>query len=316
MRMEQHPAEENPSVPTLLPAVAPSDSAARPLQIEMPAADVQALVKRLSSRKENERRAAEEVLERMGQAGFEAVLNALRKEAEQQRKMQRAMYGFYAVMLLVIVLSVGAGVWRGIHTGSWKGTFDIFSYVGLFGSFGATAGVGALHNRSANLLAKWEDVRAVGPLLKVLDSQDKTAKKVAEETLIRLLPRFQASEAHLLTDDQLSILHHYVTKRNNVTLVREGILLLDRIGDTTGLETVQRVAQGKGWGKENEEIRILAHDCAESLKVRAEDKNRQTLLRAASAPDAPENVLLRPAQGAGNTDAETLLRPAAPERKN
>ncbi len=59
-------------------------------------------------------------------------------------------------------------------------------------------------------------------------------------------------------------------------------------------------------------VREAARSCLAALQEQMEqDHVRQTLLRPAADPNAPADILLRPAQGVAEADPQALLRPSA-----
>jgi hypothetical protein len=84
----------------------------------------------------------------------------------------------------------------------------------------------------------------------------------------------------------------------------------EQVGDEKALPAVERLAAGT-W---DSRVRAAADACLPALRQRAElARQRDTLLRPASAPGTGSEVLLRPAAGPGETSAALLLRPVEGE---
>ena len=119
--------------------------------------------------------------------------------------------------------------------------------------------------------------------------------------------------------------HHYILNRqlngkNRIPYVSRVPFILatlksyEQIGGMEDLPTVARLAQGKGYAKQNYNIRRAAQECLPYLQARSEGQElRQTLLRASSVSAENSANLLRPAAASSETAPHELLRPAEPE---
>ena len=114
--------------------------------------------------------------------------------------------------------------------------------------------------------------------------------------------------------------HHYILNRqlngkNRIPYVSRVPFILatlksyEQIGGMEDLPTVARLAQGKGYAKQNYNIRKAAQECLPYLQARSEGQDlRQTLLRASSESADSAANLLRPASAASSADPAQMLR--------
>jgi hypothetical protein len=184
--------------------------------------------------------------------------------------------------------------------------------VGLFG-------VGSLGNalmvfyggRAMKLLAGLDDVRSVGPLLDAIGahSHDGQTRASIRESLTRLLPRLQASDASLLLPRHISALNREIdlcrTRKwgsgDELAYALVAFKALEQVGDETSVPVVEGVYETT----KNVKIRQAAEDCLPYLRQHAA-MGRNTLLRAA---DPAASDLLLPAVRGGTSDPTVLLRP-------
>ena len=86
---------------------------------------------------------------------------------------------------------------------------------------------------------------------------------------------------------------------------------LATLGCTSGLRSVARLAAGRTKDPELAQVVEAAKRCQLALEAHVADAANR-LLRASQSPDGSE-VLVRPAQGAGEADPSVLVRPAEPD---
>ncbi len=267
------------------------------------------LTKHLASRNTEERESAQQVLKQMS---LETLLPMLEQEAQKRKCKLRRMkilfgvYGGTVLLLLLIFALRGGDHWSQFP---WQ-LFQMFS---ILTPVIAVAAGATLHKNATEVLAKQEDVRAVGPLAEALSLQDKNVYAIAAGALIRLLPRMQASDATLLNDDQRACLHRQL-KGKNTELIQAILKAFEQVGDSKAIPFVEKLSEGEGAAAKDRRIREAAIVCMPFLQAQAErERAARTLLRAASSPDDPSTLLLRPAQGVTEVDASRLLRPSVPE---
>jgi hypothetical protein len=181
------------------------------------------------------------------------------------------------------------------------------------------------------------DVRLIGPLLELRETlqfkDNMDTRGLIQATLTDLLPRLKAGDAALLTDrqhDSLCRLLREATSRpimardvrkladddlitHDPNLARAVLRALEQVGDERAVPSVRRVAEARCSSPKLEALQREARECLAALNARLErERPGKTLLRPAAAPETPAELLLRPACGAGETDADKLLRPGSP----
>ena len=183
------------------------------------------------------------------------------------------------------------------------------------------AGVGALGNvwlvwrggHATKMLAHLDDMRVIGPLLDALTANytDVTLKATIRLSLLRLLPRLQASDAACLLPRHIAALNREIDfcrawKWGMPAEVAYALVVfkaLEQVGDETSVASVTKVFETT----QNAQTREAALACLPFLQARAA-MGKHTLLRAAS--QEAENLLL-PAQATQIAEPGVLLRPAS-----
>jgi hypothetical protein len=153
------------------------------------------------------------------------------------------------------------------------------------------------------------DVRAIGPLLAVLNDRDSSAGCAIEEALIELLPKVkrlsQLSRATRRELNRMLLEFEMPGFRggHNAELARTALELVDRFRDCSALPAVRRLADGFTATRPAAAIRDLAIDMLPDLEVRA------ALLRPASNSPDPATSYLRPvATASGRFSTDQLMR--------
>ncbi len=159
-------------------------------------------------------------------------------------------------------------------------------------------------------LATVSDLRVAGPFIEIAALEDGSAKTMAMHLLTRLLPRFRASDAKLLTDAQHAALIHILARRYpTLDFFVAALKALEQIGDARALPVVDNLAAGRCVTTDPKRVQAAAQDCLPFLQIRCDRQQAsQTLLRASSASETPADTLLRPAQGIGPAESSELLR--------
>jgi len=162
-----------------------------------------------------------------------------------------------------------------------------------------------------NNLANISDLRIAGPLIEIAALEEGVANKMAVQLLTRLLPRFRASDAKLLTDGQHAALLRTLNRANgNPDYFVAVLKALEQIGDARALPVVESLAAGRRATVAPRRVQASAQDCLPYLRIRCDQQRAsQTLLRASDAAGMQPDTLLRPAQGVGKAEAIELLRP-------
>jgi HEAT repeat protein len=130
---------------------------------------------------------------------------------------------------------------------------------------------------------RYEDVRAVGLLAEALSFGDKAVRAVAEQALIRLLPRLQPEDAELLNKKQRECLYRAM-RNGNPELVIAILKALTRVGDEEALRHVEDLCMNA----RDPRVRWAAMECLPGLKERViREGMAQRLLRPADPPCVP-----------------------------
>jgi hypothetical protein len=225
--------------------------------------------------------------------------------------------------------------------------FD-FGALGSLGSVGGLAGWAMMgtkrHKEAAKHLAELGDARSVGPLAETLSIPDPQLRSIVEGALIRLLPQMRADQADLLNAEQRACLYRVMNGKNpELTIaILKG---LEQIGDEKALPIVQKLAEREVKPEDNlthttdsvsgtvqpsllrkielelfgdkirsgSRIREAARECLPYLQERiAQERARETLLRASDTMQSTPDTLLRAAEGVPAVDPRQLLRAGIP----
>lgn len=233
--------------------------------------------------------------------------NALIRELRRAAKRRRRLFAWAASLVATGLVA----------------TVMVFSRVDLRFSlaiFGVTAAIVALGltreayrwERNAERAARLRDIRAVGPLLTVLNDRDSSACGAIEETLIELLP--QVERMSQLSRNARRELNRLLLQfempglrgGHNAELARIALELVDRLQDCTALPAVRRLAVGFTATRPSAAIRDLATDMLPDLEQRA------VLLRASGLGLDADRTYLRPVRAGGKPGpAEHLVRPSS-----
>lgn len=167
----------------------------------------------------------------------------------------------------------------------------------------------------AKTIADIDDVRMIGPLAEAWSEERSLKPKSVIAALCRLLPRLQASDAHLLTREQRTCLYHAINWRAGRAVYQYDrpltiaiLKALQQIGDKEALPYARRAALSM-----HKDVREAANDCLKFLVEQAEQhKHGAHLLRPADARTSAPDVLLRASTdmtAQQQTPPEQLLRP-------
>jgi hypothetical protein len=169
-------------------------------------------------------------------------------------------------------------------------------------------------------LIRSEDIRAVVPLADALEFNNRNVPEVVQ-ALIRLLPRLQEDDGHLLNTDQRANLYRALSEKNSFSRVHVSQLpklqlailqALEKIGDTGGLADIEALIKGFGSTHFNRDVRSAAQAYLPVLRERSEQAQIQgMLLRSSALPTSSPSSLLRPATDSGHQESTLLVRPGA-----
>jgi len=123
-------------------------------------------------------------------------------------------------------------------------------------------------------------------------------------------------QLRLLTEDTAYVVHdrerHALYKTlygQDAELISAVLRAVSVLGDSRALPFLRHLAEGNGMAATNMQIRTEAQGSLERLQSVIDlSSGSQGLLRASSAPPAPEENLLHPVQGNHETDPRELLR--------
>lgn len=162
----------------------------------------------------------------------------------------------------------------------------------------------------ASILAPLEDKRTAGLFVDVLGSRNRALGDASEKALTRWLPTLEHSDARLLTADQRAKLAYRLRSRGHMEFRLAILKAFEQIGGRDEIPAVQALAKD-GWAaSHNPEVHEAAVACLRFLETNAERQAMEsTLLRAAEAPEAAPDELLRPAASGDTEPASELLRP-------
>ena len=150
----------------------------------------------------------------------------------------------------------------------------------------------------------FDDISIVGPLVDALGFRDEIIQQDARQGLVKLLPRLQADDAHLLNGEQRERLRQMLFT-NHTELAVSILKAYEHIGDGAELEAVERLLQNAIW---DVDVRDAAEACLPYLQGRAQQmQSSRTLLRASQHATTPD-ILLRPANSVQTEDETQLLR--------
>ena len=212
----------------------------------------------------------------------------------------------YDVQLLPLCLLPSVGIYALLSSmmRHWPGEEQILSGADL-------ARVGGVQAIPALFAAS----RADAPILQI---------RASRAALTLLLPRMKAKDAYLLTGEArrtiqkwLKGISDYPTNSEDFDALRISALkALCEVGDFYDIPVVTQLTEMPTRATSEEALKQAAIECLTALKARdSREEAKRTLLRASQAGEARPDTLLRPANGAGNTDAAELLRGSGASNK-
>jgi hypothetical protein len=227
-----------------------------------------------------------------------------------------------------ILTTIGIGLWNVVVVGVWLAIEALCA--AFLTPLGSTWGAEAterpgnhwnrdttLRERAAEALGRIGDVRAIPPLVEMLQSKYAAVSGAATLALCRLLPlaaSLRMEQSGSVSAELIPAIATLVDCPSTV-LVRHALAALNAIGDGRALPSVERLTHYRT--SSDTDRRQLAYEAQILLPVlrqrAAQDEYRRTLLRGAVAPNASPQELLRPAHGhtTGGTRPHELLRPAS-----
>jgi hypothetical protein len=268
--------------------------------------EAEELLQRLRSHDYRVRAAAEQSLRHFGPKIVEVILRVLEDEPRRRRRRRAITITLSLSAGLLVFLGFLLGLHNltyGMVLGVWIG-FGLFYLLWSSDRFkNITAG------ETAGVLAQFDDLRAIGPLLEALNCPEPDVRVLSELALARLLPRLTAADASLLNEEQYLCLFRALHSRYTDLVV--GVISAFRvIGDERALLTVRQLAERSPRTPRQQFIHDAAQKCLPALQERLErERVGNVLLRPASQPT---EMLPRPAVYDPEHAPERLVRPYPP----
>ncbi len=258
------------------------------------------LLTRLDSKKEAERLAAARELREEWPDGMQRLLTRYRSTTNIWNK--RIKWGLYSFCWMIASFAIDVYASRQGYPTCAHWYNSVWLPLGICIVFCATAP--NVRSSYVHHLLNFDDIKMVGPLADALAFEDKITQQEARQALVRLLPRLQASDAHLLNGEQRKQLRQ-VLFTDYRELAMSVLKAYEHIGDGAELEAVERLLQNE---QLDGEVRDAALNCLPFLQLRAQQmQSSQTLLRASEHATTPD-ILLRPAANAQTEEETQLLR--------
>ena len=268
--------------------------------------DVRILLKRMNSDAKRERAGAEKQFKSLGIRVVGPLLRLMEKEARRRDKWSMAVAGVSVFAIMVSLLGIATEVNRSSEP---LYLFLLLVLVALVNTTRPTR----TQKRAAQELARFDDARVLGPLAQGLELDDHYTRTVAAEGLKRLLPRVRASDAGLVSKEELHRLYRTLDSED-LELVLRILQGLEQIGDEDAIPYVEKLRSLPAFTSQEHRVRGAAADCITTLKARlGREAVGSTLLRAARSPKSGEGNLLRPAAESAPSNSEMLLRPLPAE---
>ncbi len=180
------------------------------------APEIRQLALQLGSSSDYERKKAEQYIYSLGTNAIGVLKHLMDYELYEQRRrreqrvhenLARGIVGGIGLVLAFLSRS-GAGV-SGII-----GVALALMAVSVVSAVAAQLQPLCTPSYGVRLLARYEDIRIVGPLLAVLGSLDRESGAVVEKALVHLLPRLRAADASLLDETHRDCLYRALNGTN------------------------------------------------------------------------------------------------------
>lgn len=184
--------------------------------------------------------------------GPEEVIRILQQESNLRRRMDRLIRGV-ALAGIIFILTLSLVIYIR------KGTTE---EMGSLGALVALAGVGAAassrHKLAAKAAARLQDKRALGPLVEMLDSQDKMMRRVAEEAVASLLPRIDQEDYDSLDRVQTEKLFSALKTTADLDFTAAVLGAAKRYGGRESIAPLEQFAAGRSPMKKKEHERAVS----------------------------------------------------------
>ena len=126
-------------------------------------------------------------------------------------------------------------------------------------------------SQGVEAIAEMEDIRALGPLLEILNGASWQEQEAVCSALTRLLPRLQGEEAQRLTPSQWQALHSCVTNRMSEwhpDFVTACVETLERVGSANALPCLTLLVVQDAPTQPMQAVRARAKQCLRAMTAR------------------------------------------------
>jgi hypothetical protein len=264
--------------------------------------------------------AANELLARSDEcaAAIVAVLESERQQRQRRRKFACWLsVSAFAVLMILSFLPWGTYSWMQRAPAGVTVSILLRLAAQTTAVMFLLGGASRRHKSAANLLARIEDVRLVGPLIEA--SEVSGAVKAA---LTRLLPRLGPDDAESLNAAQRRILNFQiaVNVRNpdeqtpaDAAYILAVLSVLPYCGDSDSVRPVSTLSEYNALTTQGRLIVAAARSCLPQVRVRgAACEAAGTLLRAAAPADSADELLRAAANTSATVRDELLIARSDP----
>lgn len=280
---------------------------------------VEELIEQARGKNVEQRNTALKALFQMGPAGIETLLQLLYTDTRKRHNLKTIITVLAWVMIPVSMLMLPVILFS-LCTNTLMQTTLFAAGVWLLNWFlfvmRTRLPLSARQKAIMPIISEINDMRAIGPLVDILNSKSIYNSDLLQAPLTRLLLQVRSSDAHLLDRANRAILCRQLdtmgSSRNQESIAFTVAILraLEQVGDAEAVPYVGQLAHRLP--PPAPEVREAAKRCLEFLQLRGGAQNiRQTYLRAADKTVARPDQLLRAAQNSGESQPDQLLRPEA-----
>lgn len=284
------------------------------------------LLKRTRSPFVGERAAAEQEFRELGADGIDALMGLVQAKIRTWQRRRRAYFWLLATFLGIAVPLMAYNIALGVKAGIAGDGHALGGYFGLaFGGILGGWGGGVLGGfawllmppselfMAANLLAQVEDLRGIGPLLRVLTLRmaDAELRHAAAKALCRLLPKIDEGSGNFLSAEDRGLLSRYLLRSQpdkEQDLVTGILTALSWTGDSDSLHALrqfnERTEKLTPSGALTKAMRVSLERLESRVQAALKGEN---LLRPHSS-DSERALLLKPSESTAANDEALLLR--------
>jgi hypothetical protein len=274
-----------------------------------------------------ERADAERAILDLGAEGIKAVLELVSHKQKNWRRRQRAYYSLVGVFVLfavpAMIYLIGGAIVANVNGdpdlagarlgGALGGIFGGLGG-GVLGGFAWLLAPPPELLLAARVLARADDLRALGPLVRALGTRltDAEVRNAAGGALCRLLPTLDEENKGLLPTDERDMLARYLVRSHPDKEEELLIAILHALsvsGDSQTLQAVKSFSERIEKAPQSTRLHESARRCYEALEERVATAHLgENLLRPSVGSDS--SILLHPA-GSAESEDKQLLRAAS-----